>query len=108
MNRQKAYIYSRITPFSSESVLDYQIHKLVKFAQEQDLEIEYVSHSVGMNLLDEGDFFNELMSLIRKEVFDVLVIWRSIWNFHNRCSKNICFWFFGSSRIRLFNNNTIL
>lgn len=75
MNKQKAYIYSRITPFSSESVLDYQIHKLVKFAQEQDLEIEYVSHSVGMNLLDEGYFFDELMSLIRKEVFDVLVIW---------------------------------
>ncbi len=75
MNRQKAYIYGRVTPFSSKLILDYQMNELIEFAQLQNLDIEKVSYSIGVNLFDEEHLFEEIMTYIKNELINVFVIW---------------------------------
>ena len=75
MNDKKVYIFNRVSPYGNETLLHYQENVLIDYALDQGMEIAYVASTISYSLFESGQMYKELISLIEREIIDVLLIW---------------------------------
>lgn len=74
-NKEKVYIFNRVSPHGNETLLHYQENILIDYALDQEMEIAYVASTISYSLFESGQLYKELLSLIEREIIDVLLIW---------------------------------